>query len=75
MAEQIMATEEVRDELALDGPDTVRNLAGRLEVSESTVRRSLGLLIARGWVERGPGRGIYQISEVGLRASEENVSL
>ena len=85
LSNNIVATEEIRDSLALEFNGTARadEVAADLVISVSTARRHLDLLVARGWATRrtthGPsgryGAVDYTLTAEGLRTSKENEGL
>lgn len=89
MSRQLVAPEEVRDELRISTNSllnghgdarTVAWIARQLVCSDTTVRRHLRTLIERGWVtERAPvigsRRRLYTLTAAGIRASDRNEGL
>ena len=77
MSAQIVAPEETRGVLAMDGAATVAEVAASLFVSASTVRRHLAELAERGQVTRVPGPGAprWDVTPTGRAASDANEPL
>lgn len=77
MSARIAAPEETRDALALDGPQTVAQLAVALHVSPSTIRRHLAELRARGQVALAPASRPrpWAVTSAGRAASDANEPL
>lgn len=77
MSTGIVASEEIRDVIGLDGPATVARLADTLAVGLTTVRRHLRLLEQRGHVQSTTtGRTVtWSLTPRGRRAYDENEAL